>query len=207
MKSIPRWLLITSCLLALAAGAPALDEYPWAMASKMYGDKKARRIGDIVQVQIVEESSSTKDATKTSDKSYDSSGKLSFFAPQVDGNSQASWTNVTVPAWSIDTKRGFSGKGSMENKDSLTAVISARVMEVLPNGNLLIEGSRMLTIQGESVEFILTGTIRPLDISRDNVVKSTAVADASIRYVSQGTIAKNQQPGILPRLIDWINPF
>ena len=95
----------------------------------------------------------------------------------------------------------------MSNEDKLQGTISACVVEVLPNGNLLIEGKRRVVVQGESAQFILTGIVRPLDISRDNFVRSTAIADAAIQYLSDGSIAKNTQKGLIPSLWDWINPF
>ena len=201
-------LLITLATLAAAIG-PALAEpsTDWSLATRLYGDKKARRIGDILTVLIVEEASSAKDAQKGTDKKFSTSGKLTVSSPVVDGVPQASWTNAGLPGWSIDASRSFSGKGSMENKDTFTGSIGARVMEVLPNGNLMIEGRRTLVIQNEAVEIVLTGTVRPEDISRNNTVKSTAVADAAIQYNSTGSIAKNQNKGILPTLWDWINPF
>jgi flagellar L-ring protein precursor FlgH len=201
-------LLITMTALA-AAGVSALAEpvADWSLATRLYGDKKARRVGDILTVLIVEEATSSKDAQKGTDKKFSTSGKLTFASPVVDGIPQASWTNAGIPAWSVDATRSFSGKGSMENKDAFSGTIGARVMEVLPNGNLMIEGRRTLVIQNEAVEIVLTGTVRPEDISRENTIKSTAVADAAIQYNSTGSIAKNQNKGIFPMLWDWINPF
>jgi flagellar L-ring protein FlgH len=81
------------------------------------------------------------------------------------------------------------------------------VTEVLPNGNLLVEGRRTLDVQEERVDVILTGTVRPEDIARDNTLPSTRVADAAIQYRSAGMLARAQNKGLLTRLWDWINPF
>ncbi len=80
-------------------------------------------------------------------------------------------------------------------------------MEVLPNGNLLIEGKRTVQIQKEYVSFILSGTVRPEDISADNVVLSTAIADASIKYESNGSVTVDQKKGLVTRVFDWLNLF
>ena len=72
---------------------------------------------------------------------------------------------------------------------------------------MLIEGKRSIILQDESVEVILTGIIRPTDIAKDNTIMSSFVADAAIRYVSGGPIAKNQQRGLLTRVWEWVNPF
>jgi flagellar L-ring protein precursor FlgH len=177
------------------------------MATDLYGDKKAHRIGDILRVEIVEQTSSSKDAQKTTDKQNNITGSISINSPTVDGENRASWGNVSVPSWKLNTTRAFTGKGAMENSDKLTGTISVRVMEVLPNGNLLVEGSRSVFVQNEEAKIILTGMVRPEDISRDNAVKSTAVADATIRYVSSGSIARNQRKGLLTSLWDWVNIF
>lgn len=199
--------LMLLCLMAAPLAALAQEETDWSLATRLYGDKKARHVGDIVTVVIAEEATSSKDASKGTGKSYTLAGSASVGSPLVDNVPQASWTNAGIPAWALQASSAFSGKGAMENKDKLTGSIAARVTEVLPNGNMLIEGKRTLVIQGESVEFILTGTIRPEDIRRSNIVQSSAIADASIEYVSSGTLAKNQNMGIFPKLWSWINPF
>ncbi|MFH0881291.1 MAG: flagellar basal body L-ring protein FlgH [Lentisphaerota bacterium] len=196
------FLLCAGQLAALAEVEP-----DWSAATRLYSDKKARRVGDILTVLIVEESESSKDSSKTTDKKYKIGGSVSLGSPTVDNIPRASWTNAAVPAWSVDTANSFEGKGGMGNKDTLSGSIAVRVMEVLPNGNLMIEGKRRLSVQKEDVEFILTGTVRPEDISRDNTIKSTFVADASIQYNSTGSLAKNQNKGLVASLWDWINPF
>jgi flagellar L-ring protein FlgH len=199
--------LKTALSIFLTATTLLATETPqWNLASRMYGDRKARRVGDLLTVLIVEESSVKKDAQQSSDKSFDFSGNVSFFHPRIDAKPVA-WTNFTIPTWQVDTKRGYSGKGSLENKDTLSGAIAVRVMEVLPNGNLLIEGKRTVYVHNEAVGIILTGTVRVEDIDKDNTVKSTDVADACIRYESTGTIAESQKKGIVPALLDWINPF
>jgi flagellar L-ring protein precursor FlgH len=203
---------VTVCLTVLLWLGPAATGYTvekpsWSLANRLYGDRKARKVGDILTIQIIEETSSTKDSEKESEKKFNLGGKISFNSPQIDGSTKASWTNVTIPSWSLSTDRKFSGGGKMANAEKLSGTPSARVVEVLPNDNLIIEGRRRVVVQGESAQFILTGMVRPDDITRDNVVKSTAIADAAIQYISDGSIAKNQQKGLLPSLWDWINPF
>ena len=193
--------------LMLILTGNAFSSTEWGLAERLYGDKKARHVGDLLTVEITETSSSTKNNSKDTEKSFSLGGSMDVSAPTIDGETKANWENFKIPSWQLDTSSKYGGKGSMGNKDELTATIAARVVEVLPNGNLLIEGKRKLVVQNESVEFILTGTVRPEDISRENVVKSTAVADAAINYVSTGSIAKNQNKGWIPKLWDWINPF
>jgi flagellar L-ring protein precursor FlgH len=199
--------MLAGLALTLLAGEMIRAEEPsWAMASRLYSDRKARRVGDLLTVQIVEEASATKDAQQSMDKSYSFDGSASVGHPRIDNRPNA-WTNFTVPSWGVDAQRSYSGKGSLANKDIVSGSITVKVIEVLPNGNLMIEGKRLLVVQEGTMEMILTGTVRVEDIGKDNVVKSTAVADAAIRYESTGSVASAQKKGLLASLIDWINPF
>jgi flagellar L-ring protein FlgH len=200
-------LLLAALLLASALASVRADEKPrWSMASRLYGDHRARQIGDLLTILIVEESSAKRDAEQQTDKSMNFGGSASFFHPRVDAR-DVSWTNYTIPTWNLDASRTFGGKGSLANKDTLSGSIAVRVTEVLPNGNLLIEGKRSVSVGNETVEFLLTGTVRVEDIDKENKVKSTDVADASILYLASGSIANTQRKGIVPSLLDWINPF
>lgn len=178
----------------------------WGFAHRLYGDTKARSVGDLLTVQIVEASSSSRQADLQTEKKTSMRGSMSFFHPKVD-NIRTPWTNAVVPEWSVGTERDYQGSGQMKNEDSITATITVRVTEVLPNGNLLVEGRRSLSIQGEDVGYVLTGTVRPFDITRDNIIKSTKIADLDIQYYGTGAIARNQQKGLFNRLWDWVNPF
>ena len=199
--------LLAALLLAPACATGRSEEEPrWSMASRLYGDHRARRVGDLLTVVIVEESSAKRDAEQQTDKSMKFGGSASFSHPRIDAR-DVSWTNYTIPTWNLDASRTFGGKGSLANKDTLSGSIAVRVMEVLPNGNLLIEGKRSVAVRNETVEFLLTGTVRVEDIDKENKVKSTDVADASILYLTNGSIADSQRKGIVPSLLDWINPF
>ena len=186
--------------------ASADDAKEWSMARRIYADTKANKVGDLLTVIIDEETEATKDAKSSSSKKVGRSGSLSFTHPSADAG-VTSWTNATIPPWSVDAKRNFEGGGSLENKDKLVSKITANVTEVLPNGNLLIEGRRSVLIQDERMQVILTGTVRPADISRDNTVKSSSIADAAIKYVSTGPMIKNQKRGLFSALWNWLNPF
>jgi len=187
--------------------APARGEPKWALAMRMYSDRTAYKVGDILTVVIVEEAKSSKDSDKSTEKQVKLDGSVSLGSPLIDGVPRARWTNAVMPKWSLDTKKSYSGKGAMQNRDELSGKVGACVMEVLPNGNLIVEGRRTLVVQNERMEMVLTGIVRPEDIASDNTVKSTQVADASITYHSTGTIANNQSEGLFSRLLDWMNLF
>lgn len=184
----------------------AEDGGKWLLAGRLYGDTKARRVGDLLTVEIVEETSSSREADTKTTKKTDLSGSLSFTRPNVD-NQATAWTNVSLPSFSAEASRSFEGGGTMKNEEKITSTMTVRVMEVLPNGNLLVEGKRSLDVQGETSGYMLSGTVRPTDISRENIIPSTAIADLNIRYFSAGSLAKSQKKGLFNSLIDWVNPF
>lgn len=178
----------------------------WTMASKLYGDNKARHVGDLLTIIITEETLASKDAKSSSSKKSSLSGSANFAHPVLD-NRETPWTNATLPAYALETSRSFNGDGAIENKEKFTASITVRVIDVLPNGNLLVEGKRTLLIQDESMEVTLSGTVRTADIDRENTILSSNIADASIQYRSKGPLVSNQKRGIVTKLWNWINPF
>jgi flagellar L-ring protein precursor FlgH len=98
----------------------------------------------------------------------------------------------------------FSGSGSTGRSGSLTAIMTARVAEVLPNGDLALEGIREIDINGDRQIIVLTGVVRPVDIGRGNVVPSAAIGQMRIRYFGNGLIKDNLQPGLLVRILNKI---
>ena len=101
----------------------------------------------------------------------------------------------------------FSGTGATSRGDRMTASITARVIDVKPNGNLLIEGSREIRVNAETQIIILSGLIRPTDISPDNTILSSYIGDARIEYVGTGALSDKQRPGWLSRAADFVWPF
>jgi len=203
-----------SALVILLAGITALlrpvtaadDEKEWTLATTLYADKKAAKVGDVLTVIIEEEAEAAKDAKSSSSKSSSLGGSASFVHPNIDSKSTP-WTNAVLPAYTLDTTRSFDGSGSLANSETLKSKITVCVTDVLPNGNLIVEGKRSVIIQDESMQVILTGTVRPRDVTRDNTVSSTLIADTSIKYKSSGPMVKSQKLGLFMRLWNWVNPF
>ena len=204
MKTDQRIFITLACSIALAISASASMD--WSMAEDLYGHTKARHIGDLLTIRIVENSNVEKDASRTAAKSYSISGSASAGHPQIDSQAIA-WTNAVLPKFGLTASRDFSGAGGVENTDKFESYITVRVTDVLPNGNLLIEGTRTLTLKDDTVEMLLSGAVRVQDISNENVIDSTKIADAVIRYTSAGSLDKTAKKGLVPRFIDWVNPF
>lgn len=204
---------LSALLLCLGVGE-ALAVPEWSMVTRLYGDEKARAIGDLVTVVIEEKSKASKSAESSSDNSTSGGGSMSVGTPYYtkdtkDGEETVGgpWTRATLPSFDWKFGRSFSGGGKTSSEEDLSSTLTARVLDVLPNGNLLIEGRRLVEMQDEKVEVILTGMVRPRDIASDNSVYSSRLADASIRYETRGPLARDQRRGLLTRLVNWINPF
>jgi flagellar L-ring protein precursor FlgH len=104
----------------------------------------------------------------------------------------------------LGTSTGFNGSGSTARTGALTGVLTARVEEVLPNGDLVIQGVREIEINGDRQILVVTGVVRPYDINTNNVVPSTAVGQMRIRYFGKGLMKDNLSPSWLVRILNKI---
>lgn len=170
-------------------------------------DFKARRRGDIVTIIISETASASKAAsTDTSRKTEVSAGIPNFMGLQTAGMFTNNLGDMSK-LLNATTKSTYGGSGSTSREESLNATISAKVIDVLPNGNLQIEGRRNVKVNNEDQIIIVEGTVRPSDISSANTVSSGFVADARITYTGKGIISDRQGPGWLMNIVDKVWPF
>jgi flagellar L-ring protein precursor FlgH len=172
----------------------------------MVGDKRAVAIGDILSIVVQENSTATKDNnTKTSKKSsVDASLNTILYSPAA---SKFFTKGGQLPALNLSAKQDFDGGGKINNSEKMIARIAVRVVDVLPNQNLVIEGRRQTAFANETQDIILRGIVRPADITAGNTVFSYNVADATIRIVSKGTITDNQRKGWFTRVWEKVTPF
>lgn len=172
----------------------------------MAADKKAFAVGDVLSIIVQESSSATKDNnTKTSKKSaIDASIDTFLYSPNA---SHFLTKRGQLPALKLNASQDFDGSGKINNSERIIARIAVRVVDVLPNQNLVIEGKRQTSFAGETQDVILRGIVRPFDITANNTVFSFNVADASIRFVSRGTVTDSQRKGWFFRLWEKITPF
>jgi len=173
----------------------------------LFTTQKARQVGDIVTINIVESSSATNNATTQTGRSSSVSGGLeNLFGWEQD---YAASDNFFNPFGSIKggLESTFDGSGSTSRAGKLNAFMTARITEILPNGDYRIVGSRDVTVNNDKQILILSGLVRSKDISADNVVLSTYIADARITYSGAGVIQDKQQPGWAARALDTIWPF
>ena len=176
-------------------------------STKLFVDLRAREVGDLVTVQISETQSGKLDAnTKTSRDSSMEAGitDLLGYMQRLD-EKKRSLNRKSL--FNANFKPSFDGKGSSDRSGSVVASITARVLQVLPNGNLYISGKREVRVNDETQFITVAGIIRPEDIGQDNVIQSTYIADARVEYTGKGVIADKQRPGWLMRILDHVWPF
>jgi flagellar L-ring protein precursor FlgH len=183
----------------------------------LFQDTKARTAGDIVTVKIEESSKATNKAnTKTARDSSLTAGVDAFFGiedwwqDKVLRRLGSDFPKIN-PFGSASVKGSmesdFEGDGSTTRSGDLTAYITCRVMEVMPNGNLKIVGTREVLVNHENQVIILSGTIRPRDIGSDNIIRSIFVSDAKIAYSGSGVIDDRQRPGWMANFLNAVWPF
>jgi flagellar L-ring protein precursor FlgH len=180
--------------------------------SELFINPKARSIGDIVTIKIVESSSASNRATTITGKS----SSLSMGVNNLFGLEDRYAPTSTVKPHPFfnpfaklqgNVSGSFDGSGTTTRNGDLTAYITARVTKVLPNGNLGIEGTREVTVNSEEQTITLSGIIRPRNISPDNIILSTYISDAKIAYSGSGIIHDRQRPGWMARILDWVWPL
>ena len=182
--------------------------WPGATAGNMlFADKKARYEGDIVTIIVVESSQGgNKAATNTGRNTNTSAGisALLGLETSVLGKNPNMGGSINIGGSSSSSLKGT---GDTTRGGTLEARITARVTNVLSNGNLAIEGRRQVTVNAEDQYIIITGAIRPEDITSDNLIASQYIADARIVYTGSGIINDKMRPGWLTRIADWVWPF
>ena len=173
------------------AGASSLwsDNSPTAT---IFGDQRARAVGDILTIIVNETSSAIRSGASSNTKSASAStekgtGLLGF-----------------VPDSSVGQQDNFSTKGSINNTNTAKARLTVKVVEVKPNGNLVVSGTQNIRQNGEEQRIVVSGQVRPADIQADNTVLSSNVADAKILFTGKGSIMRKQRQGVLTQIWNWI---
>jgi len=177
-----------------SANAPGLN---------LFRDVKARNVGDILTIRVVENASATNTATTATQKK----GDVSLNAPAMfgleHGNSTLNFNNMLQAAGGLN----FNGTGSTTRSGQLQAEISARVLQVLQNGDIRIEGTKIVTINGEKQTLTIVGLVRSYDVSPGNIVASTAIANMEVKYDGKGVVADANKQGWFYKFYKVISPF
>lgn len=179
----------------------------------LFEDTRARRVGDILSIRLVESTDAGKKAQTTIDKSVNTDiANPTVFgtSPQFDlpgGVPLASTKGLNLES-SLNSSNAFEGDAESKQSNHLTGTIAVTVVEVLPNGDLVVRGEKLLTLNQGHEHIRISGTVRSEDIGPDNTVDSTKVADASIIYAGEGEVADSNVMGWLARFfISALFPF
>ncbi len=170
----------------------------------LFQDAKALGIGDVVTVILSENVAAEREASTESSKEASNDYSISNVLGWGKGRK---FSHFFAPEVTTSMESSFEGKGKIKRKDKLTGVISAIVVDILPNGNLVIEGRKKVRVNQEDQYIIIRGIVRPEDISSDNTVYSTMIANAEIYYYGKGSIGGRQKVGWGTRLLDILWPF
>ena len=176
----------------------------WSSRASLYEDKRARRVNDIVTIVISETTNATKKATTNNSSSSTVNDNITslFGIP----SSQTLTKSLTAGVTGAGSTK-FAGEGDTASATTFTDTISAKVVEVLPNDNLVLEARKERIINNDKEIIVLRGIIRPEDVSPTNTISSAQVADAQIYLVGKGVLADKQAQGWLTQLLDKVWPF
>ena len=192
-----------------AAATPADGSSLWAGGTEsLLGDRRAARRGDILTVVIeIDDSASISNTTGRNRTGSQKSGLPDFLGiPQRINESLPEGASM-AEAFETRSSSTFKGSGSVSRKEELTLRVAATVVEVLPNGVLRIEGQQEVRVNFEMRELIVTGFVRPNDISRQNEITYDKIAGARVSYGGRGQISDFQQPTYGQQAADIVLPF
>lgn len=189
-------------LLALVSVARADSLWPAGATRSIVADPKAANAGDILTIVVSEAvAASNSQSTKSSRDSSINDAISSFVYPGLAAH------KGNMPNLSFGGKAAYDGGGDISNNQSLISRAAVLVTDRLPNGNLVIEGVRVVTFSGETQYVVLHGLVRPNDIAPDNTILSSNIADARVEFYSKGQLTDAQKRGWLASLYEKLRPF
>jgi flagellar L-ring protein precursor FlgH len=205
------------------AKAPPPAENPGSVFSQnqptfLFDDTRARRIGDILTVNIIDTSKSDlKAETKNDRTSSNQLGVSNYFGnKEFAGNLSGQLGGPTFGMKGLvgadnmvgaTTNQKFQSKGETKRESTVTASIGCRIVNILPGGVMQLEGARQTRVNNENQIIVVKGLVRPIDVGPGNTVPSTQLADCQIEYYGEGDLADRQKSGWLARLLDNVWPF
>jgi flagellar L-ring protein precursor FlgH len=183
-------------------------------ARSFFRDPRASRVGDILTVQIaITDSAQIADNTARSRQSSEKSTLTNFLGMSstavglANGLSKNASGGNTADLANFGGDSSLSGTGSIQRSETITTTVAAVVQQILPNGNLVIDGRQEVRVNNEMRELTVSGVVRPEDITNANTINQAQIAEARISYGGRGQISDVQKPGIGQEIFDLISPF
>ena len=164
----------------------------WDDSESMYTDQIALKPGDVLTVNITENSSANQQAS--TDLSQTNQGNVGAGTGALD----------FLKSLSYNQSDSNSASGNTSRSGSLNATMTVQVKELLDNGNLKIAGTKEININGEKQKIKLTGIVRPEDVTAENTIQSQYLANVNIKYSGEGIVGDKQDPGILSKIFNWL---
>jgi flagellar L-ring protein FlgH len=177
-------------------------------ARAFFADQRAARVGDILTVQIdIDDSATTTNSTDTQRSSSSSLGIPHLFG--LENSISKIFPSGYDPANAIETASDHtnSGSGSITRQEKISLTVAAIVTQVLPNGNMVIQGTQEVRTNREVRQLTVAGIIRPEDISAANTIRHTQIAEARISYGGRGDISRQQKTPAGQAVVETISPF
>lgn len=208
MKKMSKSIYSLVIILALTGSTRADSLWKPSSSRNHVGDKKARMAGDILNVIVQESQSLNKDKkTETERTSANDASISSFLYGTSTGGSGMLKHGGSYPAMKFTSANSHKGSGKIQNSESIGDRFGVRVVDVLPNRNLVIEGTRRKSYSGETQTIILRGTVRWDDIGAQNSIYSYHISDLSLRYINEGELTSSQRKGWFKQFWDTVTPF
>jgi flagellar L-ring protein precursor FlgH len=179
----------------------------WRSGSRaFFNDQRAHQVGDILTVTVnITDKANFENETQRSRTSKEDSGVSDFIGAKTIKNPATAILPGRI--LTADGTSSSDGKGSVNRQEALQTNVAAVVTQVLPNGNLVVEGKQEIRVNFEIRELIVAGIVRPEDIQSDNTIDSTKIAQARIAYGGRGQITDVQQPRYGQQVLDVVLPF
>lgn len=204
--------LLTAERAALAVPPPQAARYSYQQASLwntspsgLLGDRRAHQVGDLLTVTIEIDNSAEMKNQSSSSREGSVEGSIDAFF------GASKWlpggVSVIDPSIAMGGGSQYAGSGSTKRNEKLTLRVAAVVVEVLPNGQLVIQGDQEVRVNFELRELQITGIVRPTDISRYNEIPYDRIANARISYGGRGQITNAQQPRWGQQVVDRYTPY
>lgn len=177
--------------LLIISGISMDAQFVQNSSRSLFSDVKAFREGDAIMVYIMED-------TRADNSADTRSGRSSSISGGIDINTGGGGINA---GGELGTGNTHDGRGQTSRKESIRSKLSAKVIEVVDNGNLRIEGTRTTQINGETQTIIIRGIVRPVDVRPDNSVYSYSILDLTLLIEGDGSVSEVQEPGLITKFL------
>ena len=185
----------------VATGAANGTIYSSSSGGLLNLDKRASKVGDVLTVAFVEAFQATKSQNASTSRSTSNEIDLPNIIPST------SLMDPLSAALQSSSNNSFSGSGSAAQSNSLTGQMSVHIVKILPGGNLAVLGQKLLVLNKGDEYIRVSGIVRPLDISSDNIISSDRIANANIQYIGAGNISDSSKNGWLSNLLTSVSPI